>query len=172
MIDLALIRANYDRYQVAWNDIDDGDTAHLRATCAVIVAAEQVPALLAEIERLTAEVTHLRGMVDAAVVWAAPPGPVSDEIRAKRNAALGLGTEPAVAPAQTAQDGPEAAGGTSGHPCDRIDLPERSDMRCPCGLEAGEHPVWRRRYCRNRSYPEHGAVSPCALCGYVAGGDA
>lgn len=55
-------------------------------------------------------------------------------------------------------------------PCDRGDLPEQSDMRCPCGFEAGEHPAWRRRYCRNRRYPEHGRHSPCALCGYVWSG--
>lgn len=51
-------------------------------------------------------------------------------------------------------------------PCGRTDLPEQSDMRCPCGFEAGEHLAWLRRYCRNRRFPEHGAVSPCVLCGY------
>jgi hypothetical protein len=53
-------------------------------------------------------------------------------------------------------------------PCDRTDLPEQSDMHCPCGFEAGEHKAWRRRYCRNRRYPEHGALSPCVLCGYLS----
>lgn len=60
----------------------------------------------------------------------------------------------------------EAVSPAADGPCDRTDLPEQSDMRCPCGFEAGEHLAWRRRYCRNRRYPEHGRHSPCALCGY------
>lgn len=52
-------------------------------------------------------------------------------------------------------------------PCDRTDLPEQSDMHCPCGFEAGEHLAWRRRYCRNRRFPEHGRRSPCVICGYL-----
>lgn len=63
---------------------------------------------------------------------------------------------------------PEALRSENVEPCDRTDLPESADMHCPCGFEAGEHPAWRRRYCRNRRYPEHGAVSPCVLCGYIS----
>ena len=87
MIDLDTIKRRYERYAAAF-PCADGD--RFWATCAAITAAEQVPALLAEIERLTAEVDHLRGMVDAAVVWAAPPGPVADEIRAMGRDAAGV----------------------------------------------------------------------------------